>query len=176
PRGRAGKVVIHRDGVPELEDGPYLGIDDPEIKKQAREISGSETDRAVVARKIRAWVHRHMTKPGNAGLLRSAKEIMENRDGVCREFATLFAALARAAGIPTRLCGGILYFDDAFSYHAWAECRLTDDEKGWVPFDPTLPTDFVDATHVKFAQGDVTDMFGAVAVVGRLKVEVLDFK
>jgi len=55
-----------------------------------------------------------MDRAGNAGLLRTAKEIMANRDGVCREYATLFAALARAAGVPTRLCGGILYSQNAF--------------------------------------------------------------
>jgi len=45
----------------------------------------------------------------------------------------------------------------------------------WVAFDATLPTDFVDATHLKFAQGDPTAMFQAIRVVGQLKAEVLDY-
>ena len=45
----------------------------------------------------------------------------------------------------------------------------------WIAFDATLPTDFVDATHLKFAQGDPTAMFQAIRVVGQLKAEVLDY-
>ena len=80
------------------------------------------------------------------------------------------------AGIPTRLCGGVLYYHDGLYYHAWDECQLTDSPDGWYAFDATLPTDFVDATHIKFSQGDVTDMFGATRVVGHLKAEVLDYR
>jgi hypothetical protein len=40
----------------------------------------------------------------------------------------------------------------------------------------TLPSDFVDATHIKFAQGDPTEMFQAIRVVGRLKVEVIEYR
>lgn len=163
-------------GNPMLADAPYLGVNDPAIQKQAREIVGEETDRAAIARRIRAWVHARINKPRNAGVLRSATEIMANQDGVCREFATLFTALARAAGVPTRLCGGIIYFEDAFYYHAWVECQLTDSADGWYAFDPTLAEDFVDATHIKFSQGDVTDMFQASRVVGHLKAEVLDYR
>jgi hypothetical protein len=50
----------------------------------------------------------------------------------------------------------------------------------WVALDPTLydpksGVDFVDATHIKFAEGDVTSMFAVVGVVGKLKVAVRDF-
>jgi hypothetical protein len=44
------------------------------------------------------------------------------------------------------------------------------------PFNATPLTDFVDATHIKFAQGDPTAMFGAVRVVGKLKAEVLEYR
>lgn len=158
---------------PLVQDSPYLGLTDPAIRKHAREIVGSETDRAVIARRIRAWVHSHISKPRNAGILRAAPEILVNRDGVCREYATLFAALARSTGVPTRLCGGLIYFEDGFYYHAWVECRLIDNPETWVPFDATLDMDFVDATHVKLSHGDVTEMFQAARSVGQLKAEVL---
>ena len=117
-----------------------------------------------------------MEKPTNVGTPRSAVEILRSRDGVCRDYATLFTAVARAAGVPTRLCSGIVYFKDAFYYHAWVECQLTPGIDGWYPFDATLDDDFVDATHVKFAQGDPADMFGAVRVVGQIQAEILDHK
>jgi len=161
---------------PDLAEGPYLGVDDPAIRKQAKELAGGETDRAVIARRIRAWVKAHMLKPTNVGVPRSGPEIMRSRDGVCRDYATLFAAVARAAGVPTRLCSGIVYFQDGFFYHAWVECQLTAGADGWFAFDPTLEDDFVDATHVKFAQGGPTDMFAAVRLVGVIQAEILEHK
>lgn len=158
-----------------LGDATYLSIHDPAIKKQAEALAKGATDRAVVARRARAWVHGHMQKPSNIGTPRSAVEIMRTREGVCRDYASLFAAVARAAGVPTRLCSGIVYMDGSFYYHAWVECQLQAGDDGWYAFDPTLPEDFVDATHVKFAQGDPLDMYGAVRVVGQIKAEVLEF-
>ena len=40
--------------------------------------------------------------------------------------------------------------------------------------DATLPNSFVDATHVKLAQGEVTDMYGVSGMIGRIKVKVLE--
>lgn len=159
-----------------LGDAPFLGIADAEIVRQAAEIVGGETDRGVVARRIRSWVKAHMQKPNNVATPRAASEIMKSRDGVCRDYATLYTSLARAAGIPTRVCAGLVYFQTGFFYHAWAECRLTDEPDGWYAFDPTLEEDFVDATHVKFAQGDPIDMYASIRVVGQIKVDVIEFR
>jgi hypothetical protein len=161
---------------PGLGEATYLGVNDPEIQRQAKELAAGAPDRAAVARRVRAWVKAHMQKQNNIGTLRSAPEIMKTRDGVCRDYATLFAAVARAAGVPTRICSGIVYFQDGFFYHAWVESQLTPGPDGWYPFDPTLDSDFVDATHVKFAQGDPSEMFAAIRVIGQIKAEILDFK
>jgi transglutaminase-like putative cysteine protease len=159
-----------------LGDAPYLGVDDPAIRKQAKDVVGAERSRTAIARRLRAWVKGHMQKPNNVGTPRSAAEILRSRDGVCRDYATLFAALARAVGVPTRVCSGIVYFEDSFFYHAWVECQLTDGEDGWYPLDPTLDVDSVDATHLKFAHGDPADMFAAVRVVGQIQAEILEYK
>jgi transglutaminase-like putative cysteine protease len=163
-------------GAAGTADAPYLGLADPTIQRQAKEIAAGETNRGVLARRIRAWVKGHMQKPNNVGTPRSAAEIMKSRDGVCRDYATLFTALARAAGVPTRIASGIVYFQNGFFYHAWVECQLTDAADGWYAFDPTLDTDFVDATHVKFAQGEPSEMFAAVRAVGQIKAEILEHK
>lgn len=161
------------DDTPGLGDAVYLGLDDPQIRSRAKELVQKETDRGIVARRIRSWVNGHMKKPNNVGTPRSAGEIMRSRDGVCRDYATLFTAVARAAGLPTRVCSGLIYHEGAFFYHAWVECRLTGEADGWYAFDPTLKDDFVDATHIKLAQGDPVEMYGAVAAVGQLKAEIL---
>lgn len=161
---------------PGLGDAPYLGLTDLAIQKQAKALAEGAADRATVARRARAWVRGHMKKPNNIGTPRSAVEIMASRDGVCRDYATLFAAVARAAGVPTRVCSGIVYFNDGFFYHAWVEVQLQAGEDGWYALDPTLDDDFVDATHIKFAQGDPIDMYGAIRVVGQIKAEVVEYR
>jgi transglutaminase-like putative cysteine protease len=173
---RALPVAAPGETGPGLGDAPYLGLSDAAIRARATALAGGETDRALIARRIRAWVKGHMQKPSNIGTPRAAPEILASRDGVCRDYATLFAAVARAAGVPTRVCSGTIYFDGGFYYHAWVECRLTAEEDGWYAFDPTLDDDFVDATHIKFAQGDPLEMYGAVRVVGQIQAEVLEHR
>jgi hypothetical protein len=158
-----------------LSAAPYLEVDDPRIQRQAKEIVGDATDAIEKARRIRAWVHEHMTPQMDIGVIRSATDVLQHPVGVCRDYAVLYTALARAAGVPARVCGGIVYFRDGFYYHAWSEVQPAPGAD-WVAFDATLPSDFVDATHLKFAQGDPTAMFQAGRVVGRLQAEVLEYR
>lgn len=177
--------------TPYLAAAPYLEVDDPRIQKQARAIVGDTTDPLEKAKKIRAWVHAKMKPQMDIGIIRGATDVLTHPVGVCRDYAVLFTALARAAGLPARVCGGIVYFRDGFYYHAWSEVALPQSASAppntehptpntnnltWRAFDATLSTDFVDATHLKFAQGDPTAMFQAVRVVGQLKAEVLDYR
>lgn len=150
----------------------YLESDNAEVRRIAAEIRGSETSAAKVAAAIRKWVHARMKPDYSMGVPRSCTELIHRSRGVCRDYATLFAGIARAAGIPTRLAAGIVYAEGRFFYHAWVECWVG----RWTPLDPTLDTDFVDATHIKFAQGDVTQMFDVAQVVGRIKLEVVSME
>jgi len=152
-----------------LRPAPYLETDDPDIQRTARTLRGKEQNAFKVAARVRRWVHAQMKPDFTIGVPRSCSDVYKRRRGVCRDYATLFAGLARAAGIPTRVVGGIVYVDGKFFYHAWAECWVGE----WVAFDPTQNTDFVDATHIKFSQGDVTDMFDIARVIGRIKIQVV---
>ncbi|MBI3909928.1 MAG: transglutaminase domain-containing protein [Armatimonadetes bacterium] len=176
PPTRGAPAATRRNDNPALADATYLNLTDPEIRRRAAQVAGAGTDRAAIARRIRAWVYAHMRRPSNVAVPRSAVEIMKSREGVCRDYATLFTALARAAGVPTRAVSGIIYAQEGFFYHAWVECQIGPGENDWVPYDPTLPTDLVDATHIKFAEGNVEDMFRAVRLVGQLKAEILEVK
>ncbi|HZP80876.1 MAG TPA: transglutaminase-like domain-containing protein [Chthonomonadaceae bacterium] len=165
--------VTKADFLPYLQKAAYLDTDDPAIQKTALALRGQEKNLYRIACRLRDWVHKNMTPDPSIGVPRSASDIFGRRRGVCRDYATLYATLARAAGVPTRLCSGIVYADGRFFYHAWAESYVGE----WVAFDPTLhdpaqPQDYVDATHIKFAQGDVTSMFNVVAVIGRLRITV----
>src|SRR5580658_3876692 len=66
---------------------------------------------------------------------------LEQRRGVCQDFAHIMTAIARIWGIPTRYVSGYLYHKGsrdrsaANATHAWVEAYLP--SLGWVGFDPT---------------------------------------
>jgi transglutaminase-like putative cysteine protease len=86
----------------------------------------------------------------------------------------LYTALARAAGIPTRMAGGIVYMEGVgFLYHAWAES----DVGGWISVDPTFDQVGVDATHIKLVEGPGwAAIIPLGRVVGRVKATVIDYQ
>jgi hypothetical protein len=152
-----------------LKDSAYVQVKHAEIKDQATKIVGDETNAYLAAGMIRAWVNTNMKSKADIGIMRSAVDVLHGKTGVCRDYAVLYAALARAAGIPTKMVSGLVYFEGRFYYHAWAESFVGE----WVPFDATLTTDFVDATHIKLAEGEATSMFDMVKTMGALKAEVV---
>ncbi len=152
-----------------LKDTPYVQATHAEIRAQAKKIVGDEANSYLAAGMVRAWVNANMRSKADIGIMRSAVDVFHGKTGVCRDYAVLYAALARAAGIPTKMVSGLVYFEGRFYYHAWAESFVGE----WVPFDPTLTTDFVDATHIKLAEGEATSMFDMVKTMGALKAEVI---
>jgi hypothetical protein len=98
-------------------------------------------------------------------------EIIASRKGDCSEHSKLFAALARAAGIPTRQVGGLMYMGDdvrAFGGHAWDEVVL---DGKWVPVDPTWDETLADAGRITLQRDngktDFLSAFGSLSL--RLK-------
>ena len=151
---------------------PYLDCNVAAVKETADEVVGDEKNAYTACSKIRKWVNANMTTRADIGITRAASDVLKSKVGVCRDYAILFAALARGVGVPATVVSGLIYVDEAFYYHAWVECYVGE----WIPFDATLDTDFVDATHIKLAGGDATSMFGLAKVIGTLKVDVKDFQ
>jgi hypothetical protein len=151
-----------------LATTPYVDHEEASIKARADQIVGSEKNSYAACSRIRSWLHSNMQVKADIGITRSASDVLKSRVGVCRDYAILFAALARAAGIPAKVVSGLVYLNDGFYYHAWVECYVGK----WVPFDATRSTDFVDATHIKLAEGDATSMFALAKVIGSLKAEI----
>ncbi len=157
---------------PYLQSTNYINSASEEIVSLARSIVGQEKDSARVAREIATWVNQNLRPRGDMGVVRAATDVLATRSGVCRDYAALYTALARAAGLPTRLAGGLCYWRDGFYYHAWAESYLGE----WVAVDPTIESLYADATHIKLTEGDLTDLFTIGAYIGRMEIEVLEAK
>lgn len=155
-----------------LSPSPYIDHEAGAVRELARELVGSEKNAYNICSKIRAWLHANIRTRADIGITRSASDVLKSREGVCRDHAILFAALARAAGVPARIAAGLTYTNGGLYYHAWTECWTGE----WVPFDATLATDFVDATHIKLAEGDAPAMFGLARVIGSLTAEIKGFE
>lgn len=157
---------------------PSQGVEssNSRIRSIANEVAGNETSTYLTACRLRAWVYKNIKRKLASGVGVSALDTLKAKTGDCKHHALLFAAMARSLGIPTRLAVGVTYGDDhKLSYHAWAECYVGE----WVPFDPTLPWDFVDSCHMKLCS--VTSLTGPESAriadsLGGWRAEVKDYQ
>ena len=90
--------------------------------------------------------------------------------GDCNEHAVLWAALARAGGLPARVVAGAVYANGAFFYHAWDEAWLG---SSWVSVDPAFDQMPADATHIKLIEGGPETHAALISIIGRLGIEVV---
>ena len=104
--------------------------------------------------------------------LRGRLEALDTKRGDCNEHAVLFTALARAAGLPSRVAAGVVYLDNAFYYHAWSEVWLGE----WVAVDPAFRQFPADATHLKFIQGGPEEHLALLKVIGQVGMEVVEYR
>lgn len=154
-----------------LQPTALVQSDDARIREQSAKILAKEKDAAAAARKLNDWVYDAIQKKPVVSIP-SALEVLKQRVGDCNEHTTLYTALARAAGIPTRMTAGIVYMKNGFYYHAWPEVWLG----GWVAVDPTFHQFPADATHIRFVTGNLDRQSEILKLVGKLRVEVLDYK
>lgn len=132
------------------------------------------------AQAICDWVQSQVAfVSGSSSGTTSAAQTLQQRQGVCRDFAHLMIALCRAVNIPARFTTGLDYGADPIlgppDFHAYVECFLGG---RWYMFDPSgtaIPMGFVrltsgrDAADCAFAS-----MFGNVLSTGqRLHIEAV---
>jgi hypothetical protein len=160
-----------KDHPLELQPTMLVQSDDKNIREQAAEIIGKEKDAREAARKLNTWVYEAINKQPVVSIP-SAVEVLKQKVGDCNEHTTLYAALARAAGIPARMAAGIVYMKNGFYYHAWPEVWLGE----WMAVDPTFNQFPADATHIRFVTGDLAKQAEIMRLVGKLKVDVIEYK
>lgn len=116
-----------------------------EIRDLAAGIRGDEQNPLRVARRLYDWTLGHVEywvkDPGRwkASPVGSSEYCRTTGTGNCTDFHSLWTALARASGIPTRMKYGSLFkpaldgVDRDASYHCWPESWFPG--LGWVPND-----------------------------------------
>lgn len=140
------------------------------IVQQSAEIVGNASTDWDKVQRLYTWVFENIEKTSVLSVP-TALEVLRTRQGDCNEHTVLFTALARAAGIPTRIAIGLVYSDsvDGFGYHAWPEVFVGN----WIPIDPTLGQPLADATHLKLLNGGIDQWPRLVAYIGQAEIEIL---
>jgi hypothetical protein len=158
-----------QDAAPGLAATRMVQADDPKITAMAGEITAGKTSSLEKIRAIAGWVHGNLEKRPVLGLP-DALTVLDSRMGDCNEHAVLFAALARAAGIPCRIVAGVSYLRDAFYYHAWNEVCVGGQ---WISVDTTTNQLPADLGHIAFVEGEFRDQVRIGALLGQLTIEPL---
>ena len=109
---------------------------------------------------------------------RSIQETVDEKSGVCQDFAHLMLAILRANKIPSRYVSGYLNQGNGFvggsAVHAWIQALVPG--IGWVGFDPT--NDLLEDHHyIKIAHGvDLGDCATLKGVIKGLGTNQTDYQ
>ena len=159
------------NGFPdELASTPYIQTKNQRITDLAQAEAGEETNDLNRIKILAEWVFENLEKRPVLGIP-DALTTLSTRMGDCNEHAALFAALARNAGIPTRIASGVTFFEGAFYYHAWNEVCLDD---SWYSVDTTKNQFPADLSHIKFVEGETDKQVKIAALLGKLKIEIIN--
>ena len=173
----AGREIPAGPGSAEggLKPSAVVQSNDPMIRALAHSIAPDATTPAdEKIRAVLAWLDENIRKePVDAF---SALDVLDARRGECQGHAYLYAALARALGVPTRVVNGLVYASDygGFLYHTWAESLVAG---SWRAVDPTFAQAYADATHIALARGESpAELAPLVDWVGNTRIRVLEVR
>ncbi len=133
-------------------DDLYIDSDNPAIIDKVSSIIGDESRPVAIIEKLYNYVinlmHYDFRRAEDPRYpLMYASEILNERKGVCADYAVLYVALLRAAGIPSRIASGIPVYTTQLEGgeinmgHAWVEVKFP--QFGWVPIDITMEDSFM---------------------------------
>lgn len=183
PEGPTTPLFARRSDAPTrlqayLRPTAYAPCDDPGLVALARQAIGKEKDAARVADLLVRYVNHAIKPDASMAVARTARDIQKDPRGVCRDYTTYFATLARAVGLPTKECAGLVYDAGSglFVYHAWPEVWIGTDSTNkdrWFAVEPTWGAPFASATHLKLVEGTDLDITKVAADMGKYAIKVI---
>ena len=140
--------------LPEASDTQPNIIEDstnPEIVRAAQKIILGAPNQQEMVKRITKFVYKHISnKNYNHGNM-SASEVLRTKSGDCTEHSALFAALARAAGIPAKMVYGVVLSPDGeFFFHNWNEVFA---DGKWITVDSTFDLIPADSSRITLIYG-----------------------
>lgn len=163
-----------------LQDSSYVERS-PSIWREALDVQSFSTDVFQTSYTLMEYIfENYQYESGATTVSTHASEIIQEKRGVCQDFAHAMVALCRSIQIPARYVSG--YFYDATrdrhlrgsgASHAWAEVYI--DGPGWIGLDPTN-NKVVDDTYIILARGrdyrDVPPVSGTYKGSGKSAMNV----
>jgi transglutaminase-like putative cysteine protease len=123
----------------------------PETWHLAVDATQGEDDLWQCALRLMRFVHGHLKyQPSSTSVHTHMRQVLEQRRGVCQDFAHVMLGLCRTLKIPALYVSGYLATETASATHAWVEVLVPG--VGWQSLDPThncIP----DETYVKIGVG-----------------------
>lgn len=94
-------------------------------------------------------------RKGVTNVYSTVEQVLNQRSGVCQDFAHVMITICRIVGLPTRYVSGYLYGGEdgqEGASHAWCEV-LDEESQEWRGFDPTHSRLRVDERYIKIGHG-----------------------
>ena len=124
---------IPPEAIPFLFPSRYCESD--ALRQEAAELFPDQQSQYEKVEAIVDWVHKNVDYvSGSTGELTSAADVIEGKQGVCRDFAHLCIALCRALCIPARYATVYAYKLEPQDFHAVFEVYIG---HAWFMFDAT---------------------------------------
>ena len=137
------KTIIYYNGVTLAE--AIKG--DAAIKDKAQELVKGDSTDLEKARSLYNWVGNNIqyddakaeeiTRNQGKGVTSGAIQAFNTREGVCFDYASLYASMAIDVGLRVRIVSGEGYTGTTWGPHAWNEVYIPS-EKKWIPVDTTF--------------------------------------
>ena len=128
-----GPGNLSPEAIPFLFPSRYCQSD--QLRQQAHDLFGHLRTPYAIAAGICDWIHENVAYvSGSSGETSSAVDTLEERQGVCRDFAHLGIALCRAMCVPARYATCYAYQLNPPDFHACFEVFI---DGWWYIFDAT---------------------------------------
>lgn len=142
-----------------IEPTDLVNFHESRIKVVAEQIIEGEPDAFVQTQLIAEWISKNIKKAPpsisvrmyNPVVASTARGILEVKQGSSIDSATLFAAMTRSLGIPTKYVLGHIFSEKDSLYYGWNEVYFP--EYGWVSVDPVENKIGVTSRYIKLAEG-----------------------
>ncbi len=133
-----------------LHDSCYVALS-PEAWRMALDAIEGQTDTWQAALAIMRYIHGSIKYESNSTTVHThMREVLEQKRGVCQDFAHVMIGLCRSLKIPALYVSGYLATEAAGATHAWTEVFIPG--IGWRALDPTHNRQ-TDETYVRIAVG-----------------------
>ncbi len=134
------EVKLENDKSPYLQSANPVYWEGDSVSAQLAKVLTAGVDSDIEkAKTIHSYIINNITYDDDkadrldAGYIPIADEILSSGQGICYDYAVLYAAMLRSIDIPAKVVKG--YKDDIDKYHAWNEVYLED--TGWAVVDTT---------------------------------------